>query len=57
MKEWRESLSVRYYRAWKWLAVIFAVLAANSACGFPYYEPEQPEELAGFKRLGSSQNH
>lgn len=49
MKQWCEILTDRYYRVWKWLAVVTAVLAVNTACGFPFYEPEQPSELAGYR--------
>ena len=31
-------------------AVVFVSLAANSACGMPFYEPEEPEGLAKFKK-------
>lgn len=31
-------------------AMAFAVLSANSACGAPFYEPKQPEELKRLKR-------
>lgn len=27
------------------VAMVAATFAANSACFFPFYEPEQPEEL------------
>ena len=31
-------------------AMAFAVLSANSACGAPFYEPKQPEELQRWKK-------
>lgn len=31
-------------------AMAFAVLSINSACGAPYYEPKQPEELKKIKK-------
>lgn len=33
------------------LAMAAATFAANSACFFPYYEPEQPEELKKLKNI------
>lgn len=31
-------------------AMLAATFAANSACYFPYYEPEQPEEVEKLMR-------
>lgn len=31
-------------------AFIFAKVAANTSCSFPYYEPEQPKELERLKK-------
>lgn len=36
-----------------WLAafaLLAATFAANSACFYPFYEPEQPEELESLKK-------
>lgn len=33
------------------LAIMAATFAANSACLFTFYEPEQPEELEMLKRV------
>lgn len=52
MKKWYEAIMSRYYMAWKWIALMFAALAVSTVCTLPYYEPEQPSELAGLKRFG-----
>ena len=32
-------------------AFAFVAIAANSACVFPYYEPEEPKGLEKFKKF------
>ena len=32
-------------------AFVFVTIAANSTCSIPYYEPEEPEDLAQFKKF------
>ena len=32
------------------VAFVFVTIAANSPCCIPYYEPEEPEGLAQFKK-------
>lgn len=32
-------------------AFVFVSIAANSPCTIPYYEPEEPEGLAQFKKF------
>lgn len=32
-------------------AFAFVLIAANSSCMMPYYEPEEPEGLSAFKKF------
>lgn len=32
-------------------AFVFVTIAANSSCCIPFYEPEEPEGLAQFKKF------
>ena len=45
-----KSLIVRYGAVIASCAFAFVAIAANSACVFPYYEPEEPDGLDYFKR-------
>lgn len=33
-------------------AMMFTVISCNSACALPFYEPEQPEGLEKFNKIG-----
>ena len=33
-------------------ATMFTVISCNSACALPFYEPEQPEGLEKFNKIG-----
>ncbi len=33
------------------LALAFVVIASNTSCGFPFYEPEEPTGLQKFKKF------
>lgn len=35
------------------LAFAFVFVAANTSCGFPFYEPKEPEGLESFKRFNN----
>lgn len=50
LKIWTDVLLMKGGAFLAALAMIAATFAANSACMFPYYEPEQPEELEILKR-------
>lgn len=51
VKSAAKSLIVKYGAAIASCAFAFVAIAANSACVFPYYEPEEPKGLENFKKF------
>lgn len=46
-----KKIILKYGNAIACCAFAFVALAANSACTAPFYEPEEPEGLAQFKKF------
>ncbi len=51
IKDMAKTIIVKYGSMIAGCAFAFVVLAANSACTAPFYEPEEPEGLAQFKKF------
>lgn len=51
VKSVAKSLIVRHGAIIASCAFAFVAIAANSACVFPYYEPEEPNGLENFKKI------
>lgn len=45
-----KNLVIKYGAVIASCAFAFVAIAANSACVFPYYEPEEPTDLEKFKK-------
>ena len=50
VKSAANSLIVKYGAIIASCAFAFVTISANSACVFPYYEPEEPTGLEKFKK-------
>ncbi len=48
LKRWKEDVVMKACMLLAACGLFSASAAANSACMFPFYEPEQPEELEMF---------
>lgn len=50
-----KTMTSKLFKKHGWLiascAFVFVTIAANSPCTIPYYEPEEPEGLAQFKKF------
>lgn len=55
IKEKAKSFIVKHGAMITSFAFAFVVIAANSSCCFPYFEPEEPKGLDNFKMF-SKQN-
>ncbi len=54
MKKFKEiaaKLVVKYGAAIASCAFAFVVVAANTSCVFPFFEPEEPQGLEKFKKF------
>lgn len=54
MKKFKEATKkfvMKYGAAIASCAFAFVTIAANTSCGFPYYEPEEPQGLDSFKKF------
>ena len=51
IQETAKKLIVKYGALIASCAFAFAAISANTSCGFPYYEPEEPEGLDSFKKF------
>lgn len=52
-KEWLNGFICKHGTTIACCAAAFVVLAANSACGGPFYEPEEPNDLEKFKKFNN----
>ena len=50
-KETVKSLIVKHGGAIATCAFAFVAIAANTSCGLPYYEAEEPQGLDSFKKF------
>lgn len=53
MRKFREAAKkfvVKYGAAIASFAFAFVAISANTSCGLPYYEPEEPKGLQNFKK-------
>ena len=50
-KETAKKFIVKYGAAIASCAFAFVAISANTSCGFPYYEPEEPKGLENFKKF------
>ena len=46
-----KRIAMKYGKCIASLAVLFGIIAANSSCCFPYYEPEEPAGLEKYKKF------
>lgn len=51
MKELAKKFVMNYGGVIACCAFAFVAFAANSSCAVPFYEPEEPEGLAQFKKF------
>lgn len=51
IRETAKKLIVKYGAVIASCAFAFVAISANTSCGFPYYEPEEPEGLESFKKF------
>lgn len=54
MRKFREiakKFVVKYGAAIASCAFTFVAISANTSCGLPYYEPEEPKSLQNFKKF------
>lgn len=50
LRRWKEEIIMKAGGLLAACGLLAASLAANGACMFPFYEPEQPEELKKMKK-------
>lgn len=50
-KEAAKKFIVKHGAAIASCAMAFVVIASNTSCAFPYYEPEEPAGLEKFKKF------
>ena len=50
-KEMAKSFVVKHGAAIASCAMAFVVIASNTSCAFPFYEPEEPAGLEKFKKF------
>ena len=50
-KETAKKFVFKYGTAIASCAFAFVAISANTSCGFPYYEPEEPKGLQKFKKF------
>ena len=48
-KKMAKNIVIKYGAAIATCAFAFVVMAANTSCAFPYYEPKEPKGLDSFK--------
>ncbi len=51
LKEVAKTVIVKYGSVIACCAFAFVAIASNSSCFAPFYEPEEPEGLAQFKKF------
>ena len=54
MRKFRETSKkfvVKYGAAIASCAFAFVAISANTSCAMPFYEPEEPKNLASFKKF------
>lgn len=51
VKDMAKNIIAKYGNVIACCAFAFVAFAANSSCGVPFYEPEEPEGLAQFKKF------
>ena len=50
-KETAKKFVVKYGAAIATCAFAFVAISANTSCGLPYFEPEEPKSLENYKRF------
>lgn len=51
VKEFIKNSIIKYGAVIATCAFAFVTISANTSCGLPYYEPEEPEGLDRFKKF------
>lgn len=50
-KETAKKIVVKYGATIASCAFAFVAISANTSCAMPFYEPEEPKNLASFKKF------
>lgn len=53
IKEATKRFVVKYGASIAAFAFAFVAISANTSCGFPYYEPEEPAGIERFKKFSN----